>query len=214
MKPPEPVREPRIKNERCTMKTLTLAILIVMIIQVTIMLVPITTAGVIYNNNRENFIALGNVEGTRLVTDINHLPLAAIGKKSNSAMDDAKHALHETLLMVEKAKIITKRLHNGTILFDNIQKLIAGAIEPLEGITDLLSPQMRGTIKHILDKVLRIIENMSDEEIHDLIMKLQKVSEQANGLLSVSNQNKTMHVIEDADITLLKMDKMLSKFVN
>ena len=55
---------------------------------------------------------------------------------------------------------------------------------------------------------------MSDDELHRLVESLQKASVSANHMLSDGNINKTMHIMSDADLALVKFDKMLSKFVN
>ena len=51
----EGARIPRTKKENSNLKNISLCILFVLGVQVIIMLIPITTAGVIYTNNRENF---------------------------------------------------------------------------------------------------------------------------------------------------------------
>jgi hypothetical protein len=73
---------------------------------------------------------------------------------------------------------------------------------------------MRGTFLLIVQKVLRILDKMSDDEIHRLVLSAQKASEAASHMLTDNNINKTMHVMDDADYTMMKFDKMLSKFVN
>lgn len=206
----EGARIPRTKKENSNLKNISLCILFVLVVQVIIMLIPITTAGVIYTNNRENFIALGSLEGTRLVRDVNHLPISELGIKSNKVMDDARDTLQNTMLIIEKLKLFS----NSSDVVNDIQTLILKTFTSLDDMSDLLNPKMRGTIKRILNKFLRMIENMNDVEIHELIVKLRSVSERANVFLSLHNQNKTFQAVNDADVALKKMDKMLSKFVN
>jgi hypothetical protein len=45
-------------------------------------------------------------------------------------------------------------------------------------------------------------------------MSAQKASEAASHMLTDNNINKTMHIMDDADTTMMKFDRMLSKFVN
>jgi len=73
---------------------------------------------------------------------------------------------------------------------------------------------MRGTVMKIVEKILRILDTMTDAEIHELIMSIDKAVIAANRAMSVTNVNKTMHVMEDADKAMNKFDLMLSKFVN
>lgn len=202
-------RKPRTTEERgsCSMKTLTWCILIVMIVQVVIMCIPLGTGGYIYIRNKENFQALANINGGKIVSDVNSFPIASLGENSNSAVVEAKDAVHKALYLVSKIKSITGEIKNGTNVFDDVRKVLHKAIAPLDRVKDMLNPHMRGTITKILDKVFKILNKMSDEELHEMIAH-------ANELISHNNINKTMHIMDDADVALNKFDKMLSKFVN
>ena len=103
-------REPRKQTEErgsCSMKTLTWCILIVMIVQVVIMCIPLGTGGYIYIRNKENFQALANINGGKIVSDVNSFPIASLGENSNSAVVEAKEAVHKALYLVSKIKTIT-----------------------------------------------------------------------------------------------------------
>lgn len=201
-------RRPRTEEnkERCDMKTLTACILFVMIIQLCVMLVPLSAGGYIYIQNRETINAFGNISASRIVSDINEFPLANIGKTSKDAMLDAKQAVHKALFLISRMKEITGEIKNGTNIFDDIKKVLDKSIAPLDELKEMLSPRMRGTLLKILDKVFKILDKMGEDEIHRLL-------ENTNNLLNHDNVNRTMHVVNDADATLDKMDKILSKFV-
>lgn len=201
-------RRPRMeeKREGCSMKALTGCILFVMIIQLCIMLVPLSAGGYIYIQNRETINAFGNISAGRIVSDINEFPLASLGKNSNDAMLDAKQAVHKALYLISKMKSITGEIKNGTNIFDDIRKVLDKSMAPLDELKEMLNPRMRGTLLKIMDKVFKILDKMGEDEVHKLL-------ENVNNLLTYDNVNRTMHVVNDADATLEKMDNILSKFV-
>jgi hypothetical protein len=123
-------------------------------------------------------------------------------------------ATDNVLRLLARVKNITGEVDTNADIFKDIRTVLRKTMVPLDSIKDLLNPHMRGTVLRILDKVMRILDTMSDAEIHQLIMSIDKAVLTANRALSIGNVNKTLHVMDDADKTLNKFDLMLSKFVN
>jgi len=191
----------------CDMKSLTLLILIVMLVQLVVMLIPLGAGGYIYIQNKENLNALANLSASKIVTDINTFPLAKLGKSASKTASDANFLVHNI-------KSITGDLRNNTNIFDDMRKVMRHSIEPLDGLKHILSPQMRGTTMSIISKVMRLLNNLNDDELHKLMVSVEKASVQANHLLSDSNINRTLHTMNDADNTMKRFMTILGKFTN
>ena len=201
----------------CSMKVLTLLILLTMLIQLMVMMVPLAAGYTVYVNNKATFEAFGNLSAPAIVDNINNvkdLPIQSLGKDSKHAMHNAKMATDKILQLLARVKNITGEVDTNADIFKDIRTVLRKTIVPLDSIKDILNPHMRGTVMKIVEKLLRILDTMSDAEIHELIMSIDKAVIAANRAMSVTNVNKTMHVMEDADKAMNKFDLMLSKFVN
>lgn len=175
----------------CNMRCLTISILLVMIIQTFIMITPIYVGARVYTSNRENFEAIHNIKAKELVRSLNDMPI----DQSSVAILNAKEASERVLDMMKQFPVddnvdIVKTIRNLTHSMDR-----------------LLSPQMRASLLKIASKTGKMMGKLTDSEVHDLLLRFR-------GAVTPSNVNKTMHVIEDADIALKKIDTMLSKFIN
>lgn len=201
----------------CSMKGLTILILLTMLVQLVVMMVPLAAGYTVYVNNKATFEALGNLSAPAIVDNLNNvkdLPIQSLGKDSKHAMHNAKMATDRILNLLARVKNITGEVDTNADIFMDIRTVLRKTIAPLDSIKDLLNPRMRGTVMKIVEKVLRILDTMSDAEIHELIMSIDKAVLTADRAMSMTNVNKTMHVMEDADKALNKFDLMLSKFVN
>lgn len=201
----------------CSMKVLTILILLTMLVQLAVMMVPLAAGYTVYVNNKATFEAFGNLSAPAIVDNLNNvkdLPIQSLGKDSKHAMHNAKMATDRILNLLARVKNITGEVDTNADIFKDIRTVLRKTIAPLDSIKDLLNPRMRGTVMKIVEKVLRILDTMSDAEIHELIMSIDKAVLTADRAMSMTNVNKTMHVMEDADKALNKFDLMLSKFVN
>lgn len=201
----------------CSMRVLTIMILLTMLVQLAVMMTPLVAGYTVYVNNKANFDAIGNLSTQDIVSNLNNvkdLPIQSLGKDSKHAMHNAKMATDNVLRLLARVKNITGEVDTNADIFNDIRTVLRKTMVPLDSIKDLLNPHMRGTVLRILDKVMRILDTMSDAEIHQLIMSIDKAVLTANRALSIGNVNKTLHVMDDADKTLNKFDLMLSKFVN
>ncbi len=201
----------------CSMRVLTIMILLTMLIQLAVMMTPLVAGYTVYVNNKANFDAIGNLSTRDIVSNLNNvkdLPIQSLGKDSKHAMHNAKMATDRVLNLLARVKNITGEVDTNADIFNDIRTVLRKTMVPLDSIKDLLNPHMRGTVLRILDKVMRILDTMSDAEIHQLILSIDKAVLAANRALSIGNMNKTLHVMDDADKTLNKFDLMLSKFVN
>ena len=201
----------------CSMRVLTIMILLTMLVQLAVMMTPLVAGYTVYVNNKANFDAIGNLSTRDIVSNLNNvkdLPIQSLGKDSKHAMHNAKMATDRILNLLARVKNITGEVDTNADIFKDIRTVLRKTIAPLDSVKDLLNPRMRGTVMKIVEKVLRILDTLSDAEIHELIMSIDKAVLTADRAMSMTNVNKTMHVMEDADKTLNKFDLMLSKFVN
>ena len=214
-------RRPRECDDRddncCSMRVLTLLILLTMLIQLAVMMTPLVAGYTVYVNNKASFDAVGNLSTRDIISNLNNvkdLPIQSLGKDSKHAMHNAKMATDRVLNLLARVKNITGEVDTNADIFNDIRKVLRKTMVPLDSIKDLLNPRMRGTVLRILNKIMRILDTMTDAEIHKLIMSIDRMAISANKALSSRNVNKTLHVMDDADKTLNKFDLMLSKFVN
>jgi hypothetical protein len=201
----------------CNMRVLTILILLTMLIQLVVMMTPLVAGYTVYVNNKASFDAIGNLSTGDIISNLNNvkdLPIQSLGKDSKHAMHNAKMATDRVLNLLARVKNITGEVDTNADIFNDIRKVLKKTIIPLDSLKDLLNPHMRGTVLKILDKIMRILDTMSDAEIHQLIMSIDRAVLSANRALSIGNVNKTLHVMDDADKTLNKFELMLSKFVN
>jgi len=210
-------RDPRYPaNNGCSMRTLTVLILIVMVFQLMVMLLPIGGAVTIYVNNKATFDAIGNISTGEIVANMNNLkdlPIRSIGKDTNETIRNANIASAKVLKLLAHIKKLTGNVETSSDIIDDVRSVLKKAMIPLDSMKDLLSPHMRGSVLRIVEKVMKILDTFTDDEIHNLILAADKAVLSMDSALTFKNVNKTMHVVEDADKALLKFDALLSKFV-
>lgn len=194
----------------CSFKCILVMIMATLIFQVILMTLPVGIGVVVYDRHHEKFEAAGNLDAKAIVANVNHI--------RDFPMEDlvgaSKRATVDGLKLLKRLEELSVKIDNNTDIFGDVKRVLHAALGPLDGANKLLSPKMRGTFILIVQKVLRILDNMSDDEIHRLVESAAKASEAASHMLTDRNINKTMHVMDDADYTMMKFDKMLSKFVN
>lgn len=194
----------------CSFKCILVMIMVTLVFQVFIMMLPVGVGVVVYGRHQEKFEAAGNLDAKAIVTNVNHIrdiPMKDI-------VDASKRATIDGLKLLKRLEELSIKIDNNTDIFGDVKRVLHAALGPLDGANKMLNPKMRGTILLIVQKVLRILDHMSDEEIHRLVISAAKASEAASHMLTDSNINKTMHIMNDADETMMRFDKMLSKFVN
>jgi hypothetical protein len=181
-----------------------------LIFQVFLMTLPMGVGVMVYDRHREKFEAAGNIDAKAIVSNVNHIRDFPI----KDLADASKRATIDGLKLLKRLEELSIKIDNNTDIFGDVKRVLHAALGPLDGANKLLSPKMRGTFLLIVQKVMRILDKMSDNEIHKLVMSAQKASEAASHMLTDNNINKTMHIMDDADTTMMKFDRMLSKFVN
>jgi hypothetical protein len=194
----------------CSFKCILVMIMATLIFQVFLMTLPMGVGVMVYDRHREKFEAAGNIDAKAIVSNVNHIRDFPI----KDLADASKRATIDGLKLLKRLEELSIKIDNNTDIFGDVKRVLHAALGPLDGANKLLSPKMRGTFLLIVQKVMRILDKMSDNEIHKLVMSAQKASEAASHMLTDNNINKTMHIMDDADTTMMKFDRMLSKFVN
>ncbi len=57
-----------------------------------------------------------------------------------------------------------------------------------------------------------MLQTLTDDEISNVLNKINSVSNSAEKFLSPENQNRTNHVLKDSDEALSKINNLLGKF--
>ena len=194
----------------CSFKCILVMIMVTLVFQVIIMMLPVGVGVVVYGRHHEKFEAAGNLDAKAIVTNVNHIrdfPMKdLIGASKRATIDGLK--------LLKRLEELSIKVDNHTDIFGDVKRVLHAALGPLDGANKMLSPKMRGTFLLIIQKVLRILDHMTDDEIHRLVISAAKATEAASHMLTDNNINKTMHIMNDADYAMMKFDKMLSKFVN
>jgi flagellar basal body-associated protein FliL len=194
----------------CSFKCILVMIMVTLIVQVFLMTLPVGVGVMVYGRHHEKFEAAGKLDAKAIVTNVNHIgdfPMEdLVGASKRAAVDGLK--------LLKRLEELSIKVDNNTDIFGDVKRVLHAALGPLDGANKLLSPKMRGTFILIVEKVLRILDKMTDDEIHRLVESAAKASEAASHMLTDNNINRTMHIMDDADYTMMKFDKMLSKFVN
>lgn len=194
----------------CSFKCILVMIMATLIVQVFLMTLPVGVGVVVYGRHHEKFEAAGNLDAKAIVSNVNHIRDFPI----KDLADASKRATIDGVRLLKRLEQLSIKIDNNTDIFGDVKRVLHAALGPLDGANKLLSPKMRGTFLMIVQKIMRILDNMTDDEIHRLIESAAKASEAASHMLTDNNINKTMHIMNDADETMMKFDKMLSKFVN
>lgn len=174
-------------------------IILVLIIQTTILAVPFYFGVQFVESNRATFKAFSDMNGKELIDN------------TTLAIGNGKTVTFKVLDLMKQVNDLTNGVKNKTNIFDDVHHMIESLEKPIDEIGKLLSPTLRKTLMKILTKAMRIMEQMSDSEIHDFITDIDMAIKLA---FTHQNVNQTFHMMNDADNMMVKMDKFLAKFTN
>ena len=174
-------------------------IILVLIIQTTILAVPFYFGVQFVESNRATFKAFSDMNGKELIDN------------TTLAIGNGKTVTFKVLDLMKQVNDLTNGVKNKTNIFDDVHRMIESLEKPIDEIGKLLSPTLRKTLMKILTKAMRIMEQMSDSEIHDFITDIDMAIKLA---FTHQNVNQTFHMMNDADNMMVKMDKFLAKFTN
>lgn len=211
-------RKPRIKSpkkECCTMKTLTLLILVTMLVQLFIMVIPVYLGTSFYINNRAELEYSKNLHVKQVidrVNDIGDLPILTIAGDVLNSTSTAKQSVGTAVEILNRMNIISKQVKEDIKIIKNIRALTNSLVKPIEEVTDLLNDKNRRMVHEIVAKINKMLKTLTDEEISQVLTKITTVAGSAEKFLSPENRNITNHVLQDSDIALAKLNKILGKF--
>lgn len=211
-------RKPRIKSpkkECCTMKTLTLLILVTMLVQLFIMVIPVYLGTSFYINNRAELEYSKNLHVKQVidrVNDIGDLPILTIAGDVLNSTSTAKQSVGTAVEILNRMNIISKQVKEDIKIIKNIRALTNSLVKPIEEVTDLLNDKNRRMVHEIVAKINKMLKTLTDEEISQVLTKITTVAGSAEKFLSPENRNITNHVLQDSDVALAKLNKILGKF--
>jgi hypothetical protein len=181
-------------------------IVVLLSVQTFLMAIPIGTAGTIYINHRKAFNAVRTSDIIHQMNTLSGVPLENMTTHANSAANKADK-------LMERVKMITGDYEENRGIFNDLHKLINKSFYPLQDVHDMLNPKTRNHIKRILFKVSKLVGKLSDNDLQKILMLTDRIAVQAVKGLSNHNLNKTMHVMEEADLALAKFDLLISKLL-
>ena len=211
-------RKPRIKSpkkECCTMKTLTLLILVTMLVQLFIMVIPVYLGTSFYINNRAELEYSKNLHVKQVidrVNDIGDLPILTIAGDVLNSTSTAKQSVGTAVEILNRMNIISKQVKEDIKIIKNIRALTNSLVKPIEEVTDLLNDKNRRMVHEIVAKINKMLKTLTDEEISQVLTKITTVAGSAEKFLSPENRNMTNHVLQDSDVALARLNKILGKF--
>lgn len=213
------MRKPRIDNNRktecCSMKTLTLLILVTMLVQLFIMLIPVYLGTSFYVNNKEELQYSKNLRVKNLVdraNDIGEIPIALVTQDILNSTHTAKESVAKAIEILSRMNVISKQVKKDISVIKNIRDLTTKIVKPIDEITDLLNDKTRAQVHKVIQKINNMLETLTDDEISKVLNKITSVSNSAEKFLSQENQNRTKHVLQDSDTALASINKILDKF--
>ena len=193
------MRKERFVTTISSNQCLLTLIILVLIIQTTILAVPFYFGVQFVESNRATFKAFSDMNGKELIDN------------TTLAIGNGKTVTFKVLDLMKQVNQLTNGVKNKTNIFDDVHHMIESLEKPIDEIGKLLSPTLRKTLMKILTKAMRIMEQMSDSEIHDFITDIDMAIKLA---FTHQNVNQTFHMMNDADNMMVKMDKFLAKFTN
>ena len=182
------------------------AIVVLLSVQTFLMFIPLGTAGTVYISHKDAFDAMKTSDIIYQINTLSGVPLENMTTHANSAANKADK-------LMERIKLITGDYEINRGIFNDLHKLINKSFIPLQDVHDILNPRTRKHIKNILFKVYKLIGKLSDNDLRKILMLTDKLAIQAIKGLSNDNLNKTMHVMEEADLALAKFDILLTKLL-
>lgn len=203
------------KPECCSMKTLTMLILITMLVQLFIMLMPVYLGISFYANNKEALAYSKNLHVKQIIdraNDVGDLPIATVAGDVVTSTKGAKESVVQAIEILSRMNIITKQVKEDIGIIKNIRDITRKLIKPIDAVTDLLNDETRQEVHKVIEKINRMLQTLTDDEISNVLNKINSVSNSAEKFLSPENQNMTNHVLKDSDIALSNINKLLGKF--
>lgn len=203
------------KPECCSMKTLTILILITMLVQLFIMLMPVYLGISFYANNKEALAYSKNLHVKKIIdraNDVGDLPIAMVAGDVVNSTQSAKESVAQAIEILSRMNVITKQVKKDIGIIKNIRDITRKLIKPIDEVTDLLNDETRKKVHTVIEKINRMLQTLTDDEISNVLKKINSVSNSAEKFLSPENQNMTNHVLKDSDIALSNINKLLGKF--
>lgn len=203
------------KPECCSMKTLTILILITMLVQLFIMLMPVYLGISFYANNKEALAYSKNLHVKKLIdraNDVGDLPITTVAGDVLNSTHTAKESVAKAVEILSRMNLISKQVKKDIGVMKNIRELTAKLIKPIDEVTDLLNDNTRAQVHKIIQKINEMLKTLTDDEISNVLKKITHVSDSAEKFLSPENQNMTNHVLKDSDLALTNINKLLNKF--
>lgn len=193
------MRKERFETGMSRNQCLLSLIILMLILQTAILAVPFYFGFQFVQSNKETIEAFTNMNGKELLDD------------TTTTIGNGKAFSFKALELMNQFNQLSSDVKNKTNIFNDVQHLIISLEKSFDEIGQLLSPYMRQTLMKILNKTMKMMEHMSDNEIHDFITHIDNAVK-----IAVTDQtvHKTLHTMEDADNFMLKVDKFLSKFTN
>ena len=197
------------------MKTLTLLILVTMLVQLFIMVIPVYLGTSFYINNRAELEYSKNLHVKQVidrVNDIGDLPILTIAGDVLNSTSTAKQSVGTAVEILNRMNIISKQVKEDIKIIKNIRALTNSLVKPIEEVTDLLNDKNRRMVHEIVAKINKMLKTLTDEEISQVLTKITTVAGSAEKFLSPENRNMTNHVLQDSDVALARLNKILGKF--
>lgn len=210
-------RKPRNgkKPECCSMKTLTILILVTMLVQLFIMLIPVYLGTSFYVNNKEELRYSKNLHVKKLIdraNDIGDLPITTVAGDVLNSTHTAKESVAKAVEILSRMNVISKQVKKDIGVMKNIRDLTNKIVKPIDEVTDLLNDKTRAQVHKVIQKINDMLEKLTADEIANVLNKITDVSNSAEKFLSPENQNMTNHVLKDSDLALANLNKILGKF--
>ena len=175
-------RKPRIeapKKECCTMKTLTLFILITMLVQLFIMLIPVYLGASFYAHNKAELEYSKNLHVKQVidrVNDIGELPILTIAGDVLNSTSTAKQSVGTAVEILNRMNVISKQVKEDIKIIKNIRALTDSLVKPIDEVTDLLNDKNRQMVHDIVEKINRMLKTLTDDEINQVLAKVTAVA--------------------------------------
>ena len=211
----KPRTEPGKKPECCSMKTLTILILITMLVQLFIMLMPVYLGMSFYVNHKDEIEYSKNLHVKKIIdraNDVGDLPIAMVAGDVVNSTQSAKESVAQAIEILSRMNVITKQVKKDIGIIKNIRDITRKLIKPIDEVTDLLNDETREQLHQVIEKINKMLQTLTDDEISNVLNKINSVSNSAEKFLSPENQNRTNHVLKDSDEALSKINNLLGKF--
>jgi len=206
---------PPKKKECCSEKTLSLLILVTMIIQIFIMLMPVYLGVSFYIDNKAELEYSKNLHVKKIIdriNDVGDLPIQTVAGDIVNSTQSARYSVGTAVEILNRMNVISKQVKDDIKVIKNIRTLTESLVKPIDEVTDLLNDKNRKIVHDIISKINRMLKTLTDDEINDVLMKVTAVAGSAEKFLSPENRNMTNHVLQDSDIALARINKLLGKF--